>query len=133
MSDFSEAGSPERTELRTDFLSIDDRSQSINIAIYVGATWLQYLAAPVLYVGITQAALCHELGGSAAISNLPNSASFWMTALPVAAALIGTSFMLVLFYLPARVTPISTLAGAELTDPAARTVSAHNEKSRTTS
>ena len=83
MSDISEDSSRERNELQTDSLPIDERSQSLNIAIYVASNWLLYLAAPVLYVGITQAALCHELGASAAIANLPSSASFWMTVIPL--------------------------------------------------
>src|SRR5262245_5865499 len=83
MSDSSQSVSPESTEPPKASLLVDDRSQTINVVIYVASNWLNYLAAPVLYVGITQAALCNKLGGSAAISNLPNSASFWMTALPM--------------------------------------------------
>jgi hypothetical protein len=34
---------------------------------------LVYLSAPVLYVGVVQAALCDKLGASATIANLPAS------------------------------------------------------------
>lgn len=67
-------------------LDLPVRHQLRNIAVYVASMWLIYLAAPVLYVGITHAALCNALGASAAVANLPNSASFWMTALPIAIA-----------------------------------------------
>lgn len=44
---------------------------------------MNYLAAPVLYVGITQASLCNHLGADARTANLPGSLYFAMTAFPV--------------------------------------------------
>lgn len=43
---------------------------------------MQYLAAPVLYVGITQASLCNKLGADARTANLPGTLFFAMTAMP---------------------------------------------------
>ena len=40
------------------------------------------MAAPVLYVGITQASLCDRLGADARTSNLPGTLFFAMTAMP---------------------------------------------------
>src|SRR5689334_8538979 len=34
---------------------------------------LMYLAAPVIYVGVVQAALCDKLGASATVANLPSA------------------------------------------------------------
>lgn len=43
---------------------------------------MNYLTAPVLYVGATQAALIEKLGGSTLASNLPATLFFSMTAIP---------------------------------------------------
>lgn len=40
---------------------------------FTGVTILSYLASPVLYVGVVQAALCARLGANATISNLPST------------------------------------------------------------
>lgn len=56
--------------------------QRRNMILFAACTGLQYLAAPVLYVGITQAALVNRLGGDARISNLPATLYFAMTAMP---------------------------------------------------
>lgn len=56
--------------------------QRRNLAIFAICTGIQYLAAPVLYVGITQASLCDRLGGDARTSNLPGTLFFAMTAFP---------------------------------------------------
>ena len=45
--------------------------QRRNLIIFACCTGMQYLAAPVLYVGITQASLCKLLGGDTRTSNLP--------------------------------------------------------------
>ncbi len=50
---------------------------------------MQYLAAPVLYVGITQASLCDRLGADARTSNLPGTLFFAMTAMPALLAWIS--------------------------------------------
>jgi MFS family permease len=41
--------------------------------IFSGATLFTFLAAPVIYVGVVQAALCQRLGASADIANLPGA------------------------------------------------------------
>ena len=51
--------------------------------VFSACTCLQYLAAPVLYVGMTQAALCKKLGASPTTANLPEMAFFVMTVTPV--------------------------------------------------
>jgi len=43
-----------------------------NAAYFVLAVSMTYLAAPVTYVGVVQAALCDQLGASATLSNLPS-------------------------------------------------------------
>src|SRR5437868_6396179 len=57
--------------------------QTRNVIVFSACTGLQYLAAPVLYVGMTQAALCKRLGATPQTANLPESAFFVMTVAPV--------------------------------------------------
>ncbi|MBX3440226.1 MAG: hypothetical protein KF861_22240, partial [Planctomycetaceae bacterium] len=56
--------------------------QNRNLLLFAGCTGLQYFAAPVLYVGVTQASLCDRLGADARTSNLPATMYFAMTAMP---------------------------------------------------
>ncbi len=56
--------------------------QRRNLILFAVCTGMQYLAAPVLYVGITQASLCDYLGADARTSNLPGTLYFAMTAVP---------------------------------------------------
>jgi len=56
--------------------------QRRNLVLFAACTGMQYLAAPVLYVGITQASLCDRLGADARTSNLPGTLFFAMTAMP---------------------------------------------------
>lgn len=56
--------------------------QRRNLILFACCTGMQYLSAPVLYVGITQASLCRELGADARTSNLPGTFFFAMTAMP---------------------------------------------------
>ncbi|MDB5390390.1 MAG: hypothetical protein JWM11_6036 [Planctomycetaceae bacterium] len=56
--------------------------QRWNLILFALCTGTQYLAAPVLYVGITQASLCDRLGADARTSNLPGTLFFAMTAMP---------------------------------------------------
>ncbi len=69
--------------------------QTRNIVVFSTCTCLQYLAGPVLYVGMTQAALCEGLKASPKVSNLPESAFFIMTFTPVVLAwwLPGVAFL----------------------------------------
>ena len=56
--------------------------QRRNLILFALCTGTQYLAAPVLYVGITQASLCDRLGADARTANLPATLFFAMTAVP---------------------------------------------------
>jgi len=56
--------------------------QRRNLILFACCTGMQYLSAPVLYVGITQASLCDRLGADARTSNLPGTFFFAMTAMP---------------------------------------------------
>lgn len=56
--------------------------QRRNLVLFATCTGMQYLAAPVLYVGITQASLCDRLGADARTANLPGTLFFAMTAMP---------------------------------------------------
>ncbi|MFO0868578.1 MAG: hypothetical protein U0935_06475 [Pirellulales bacterium] len=56
--------------------------QQRNLLLFATCTGLIYLAAPVLYVGITQASLSHRLGADARTANLPGTLFFAMTATP---------------------------------------------------
>ncbi|MFO0901931.1 MAG: hypothetical protein U0939_02960 [Pirellulales bacterium] len=56
--------------------------QRRNLTLFALCTGMQYLAAPVIYVGITQASLCDRLGADARTSNLPGTLFFAMTAMP---------------------------------------------------
>ena len=60
--------------------------QTRNLLLFAACTGLQYLAAPVGYVGVTQASLCHELGASDKVANLPETAYLALTFAPVLAA-----------------------------------------------
>lgn len=57
-------------------------AQYRNLFVFAACTGLQYLAAPVLYVGITQADLCKLLGANTRVANLPATFYFAMTAMP---------------------------------------------------
>lgn len=56
--------------------------QRWNLILFALCTGTQYLAAPVLYVGITQASLCNYLGADTRTANLPGTMYFAMTAVP---------------------------------------------------
>ncbi len=75
MSELSTADSPQTCMLTWP-------EQRRNLILFAVCTGTQYLAAPVLYVGITQASLCHHLGADTRTSNLPATLFFAMTAMP---------------------------------------------------
>jgi MFS family permease len=80
--------------------------QTRNVMLFSACTCLQYLAAPVLYVGMTQASLCKRVGATPKAANLPEMAFFVMTVTPVLLAwwFPGAAFlkrMLVACYLAA--------------------------------
>jgi MFS family permease len=77
----------ERTEsAATPVCTLDPVAQRRNMILFACCTGLQYLAAPMLYVGITQAGLCEYLGANRRISNLPATLFFAMTAVPAVIA-----------------------------------------------
>lgn len=63
--------------------------QRWNLILFALCTGTQYLAAPVLYVGITQASLCDRLGADTRTANLPGTLFFAMTAMPALIAWIS--------------------------------------------
>ncbi len=87
----SETKQPEDSIVASDAPQVDvadacplPRSQQTrNLLLFASCTGLQYLAAPVLYVGITQASLCDHLGANDKTANLPGTLYFSMTAMPV--------------------------------------------------
>ncbi len=73
----------QQEELTVDDCPLGRAHQVRNLVLFAACTALQYLAAPVIYVGITQASLCHELGASDAVANLPETAFLGFTFAPV--------------------------------------------------
>jgi hypothetical protein len=55
----------------------------LNKWIFFVSYVLTYLAAPVLYVDVVQAALCHKLGASTTLANLPASAYLFGSFAPL--------------------------------------------------
>jgi MFS family permease len=55
--------------------------QRRNLILFALSIGMNYLAAPVLYIGITHAALCEKLEADTATSNLPATMFFAMTAM----------------------------------------------------
>lgn len=68
---------------------LDSRGQTRNLLLFACCTGLQYFAAPVLYIGVTQASLCDRLGADARTANLPATAYFAMTAMPALIAWVS--------------------------------------------
>lgn len=60
-----------------------------NLRIFATIVALQYLAAPVIYVGITQASLLKQLEANALVANLPGASFFVMATL---VALVAWAF-----------------------------------------
>lgn len=54
-----------------------------NVWLYAFNIGMTYFAAPVMYVGLLQSALCKFLDQSDVIANLPGSAYLWATPIPV--------------------------------------------------
>lgn len=57
--------------------------QTRNLLLFAACTGLQYLAAPIGYVGLTQAPLCRELGATDSVANLPATFYLGLTFSPV--------------------------------------------------
>ena len=62
------------------------REQTRNIVTFASVLGLNYLAAPVLYVGLVQASLLDKLGASKALSNAPLGLAHCMAIVPVLVA-----------------------------------------------
>jgi hypothetical protein len=60
-------------ELQSD-CPLSGSDQNRNVLIFSANACLEYLAAPVIYVGVLQAALCQGLGASDTVANLPSTA-----------------------------------------------------------
>src|SRR5215813_7601865 len=63
--------------------SLDRAAQTRNLLLFAACFGANYLAAPVGYVGVTQASLCEALGAGETVANLPLSIYLGMTAFPV--------------------------------------------------
>lgn len=59
-----------------DTCPLSQAQQTRNMWIYAITFWMQYLAAPVTYLGSTQATLCQDLGASVTVANLPSTLFF---------------------------------------------------------
>src|SRR3954453_15319760 len=70
---------------------LDHATQTRNLYLFAACTALVYLAAAVGYVGVTQASLCHQLGASDAVANLPETAYLGLTVAPVIFAWLSPS------------------------------------------
>lgn len=79
--------SPVETIADTCPLSWPDQRR--NLILFASCTGMQYLAAPVLYVGITQASLCKRLEADTRTANLPATLFFAMTAMPAIIAWVS--------------------------------------------
>jgi len=66
-----------------DAVAVPERAQRINSVIFIINNSLNYLVAPVLYVGVLHAAILSGGGASDTVANLPSSLYTWMTPLPV--------------------------------------------------
>lgn len=60
--------------------------QTRNMLLFAGNVSLIYLGGSVLYVGITEAALCQKLGTSSAVANLPTTAFGFGSLVPILVA-----------------------------------------------
>ncbi|MGE0608249.1 MAG: hypothetical protein AB7O62_14225 [Pirellulales bacterium] len=77
---------PKPDAMPMDACPLTAAEQRRNLLLFGANIGLIYLGAPVLYVGLTQAALLQHLGASNTFANLPSSFYFWMTPLPILAA-----------------------------------------------
>src|SRR5262245_35221519 len=80
-------GSPAETTADKCPLSLPEQRR--NLVIFAACTGMQYLAAPALYVGITQASLCKRLEADTRTANLPATLFFAMTAMPAIIAWVS--------------------------------------------
>ncbi|MBI1916885.1 MAG: hypothetical protein HYS12_19430 [Planctomycetes bacterium] len=74
-------GKPDGT--LSDDCPLDRGTQTRNLLLFAACFGANYLAAPVGYIGVTQASLCKNLGAGETVANLPLSIYLGMTAFPV--------------------------------------------------
>src|SRR5262245_5033910 len=80
----AESADPRRAEASASAEPLLSPSQERrNVVVFASCTALQYLAAPVLYVGLTQGSLLNRLEASRTVANLPETAFFVFTFTPV--------------------------------------------------
>jgi Sec-independent protein secretion pathway component TatC len=82
----SDTDDPQKKEAAESGCPLPTSSQTRNLGIFAACFWLQYLAAPVTYVGKNQAALCSGLGADDVVSNLPATIYFATSFLPLVVA-----------------------------------------------
>ena len=57
--------------------TVGDKSD-LNLYLFAAIVAMQYLSAPVIYIGITQGSLLDQLGANAVLANLPGRlTSLW--------------------------------------------------------
>jgi len=72
-----------RMSLESNLVSLPRGQQMRNLLVFAACTGLQYLAAPINYVGLMQAPLFRELGATDSIANLPATFYLGLTFSPV--------------------------------------------------
>ncbi|NLX99353.1 MAG: MFS transporter [Rhodopirellula sp.] len=72
-----------RPEMTISECVLSERDQLRNGLIFITCWALVYLVAPVIYVGIVQAAICNTLGTSDTVANLPQAVYMWLMPTPV--------------------------------------------------
>lgn len=77
---------PSDSPAPADGCPLSTAEQTRNLLIFGANVGLVYLGSAVLYVGLTQAALFEYFKASTTVANLPTTAYFWMTPLPILVA-----------------------------------------------
>src|SRR5262245_9473682 len=70
-------------DVHSQLSEVTPRMDRRNGLIFCAYNLLNYFAAPIVYVGVVQAALCDKLGTSATIANLPASAYYFGFFAPI--------------------------------------------------
>lgn len=74
------------TDADPDTCPLSEREQTRNIIIFASTQALLYLVAPIVYVGLVQAALLDKLGASKSLSNVPLALAHCVAIVPVLVA-----------------------------------------------
>ena len=62
-------------------LEVVENRSDLNLYLFAAIVAMQYLSAPVIYIGITQGSLLDQLGANAVLANLPGASYFVMATL----------------------------------------------------